>query len=172
MYSPKKYFQMHGGPGDTDHICAVWSLARCAMARGPVARSTRMRARWRARGWVLSMCVPVLSSRTGTVWLFAVHQRVHAVLRLPEGGVWESTFPGLYTQLIRARPPDACLAPLLKVRCCRSFKLRPYMARRSGMLQFLSPSVRTFTWNNVRWPSFAGGNASLAGRLHEDLLFI
>jgi hypothetical protein len=29
-------FQMHGGLGGTGQLCAVWSLAGCAMARGPV----------------------------------------------------------------------------------------------------------------------------------------
>jgi hypothetical protein len=40
MYSAKKRFQEYGKPGDTGHICAFWSRARCAMARGSVAGSS------------------------------------------------------------------------------------------------------------------------------------
>jgi hypothetical protein len=36
IYGATICFQTHGGLGGTGHLCAVWSLAGCAVARGPV----------------------------------------------------------------------------------------------------------------------------------------
>jgi hypothetical protein len=36
MNRTQQCFEMLSGPGETGHICALRSLARCAMARGPL----------------------------------------------------------------------------------------------------------------------------------------
>jgi hypothetical protein len=53
MYSGNKCVSTNDWQGETGHICAVWSLARCAMARWRGARSYDC-VRWlQAREWLM-----------------------------------------------------------------------------------------------------------------------